>query len=110
MKSSFFHIKYIQENDFDILNIDQVIKSIDEGKVFSKKSVAFTVDDAYESFYSVAWPYLKENNIPVTLFVSTESVDQNPGGYMSWDQIRNFVCRRWNCRSTYCISSSYAFA
>ena len=87
----FSHIKYIQENDFDILNIDQVINHIDEGKVFYKKSIALTVDDAYESFYSVAWPYLKENNIPVTLFVSTESVDQNPGGYMSWDQIRNFV-------------------
>ena len=87
----FSHIKYIQENDFDILNIDQVINHIDEGKVFSKKSIALTVDDAYESFYSIAWPYLKENNIPVTLFVSTESVDQNPGGYMSWDQIRNFV-------------------
>ncbi len=55
----FSHIKYIQENDFDILDIDQVIKSVDEGKVFSKKSVALTVDDAYESFYSVAWPYLK---------------------------------------------------
>ena len=87
----FSHIKFIQENDFDILDIDEVIKSIAEGKVFSKKSIALTVDDAYESFYSVAWPYLKENNIPVTLFVSTESVDQNPGGYMSWEQIRNFV-------------------
>ncbi len=87
----FSHIKFIQENDFDILDIDEVIKSIVEGKVFSKKSIALTVDDAYESFYSVAWPYLKENNIPVTLFVSTESVDQNPGGYMSWEQIRNFV-------------------
>ena len=87
----FSHIKYIQENDFDILDIDQVIKSIDEGKVFSKKSIALTVDDAYESFYSVAWPYLKENNIPVTLFVSTDSVDQDPGVYMSWEQIRNFV-------------------
>ena len=91
-KEQFFsHIKYIQENDFDILSIDQIIKSIDEGKIFSKKSIALTVDDAYESFYSVAWPYLKENNIPVTLFVSTDSVDQNPGVYMSWEQIRNFV-------------------
>tara|TARA_B100001057_G_scaffold188237_1_gene189037 strand:- start:365 stop:1408 length:1044 start_codon:yes stop_codon:yes gene_type:complete len=85
------HIKFIKENDFNILNIDQVINTINKGKTFSKKSIAFTVDDAYESFYSIAWPYFKENKIPVTLFVSTDSIDQKPGNYMSWEQIRNFV-------------------
>ncbi|MGB0404872.1 MAG: hypothetical protein ACPGDB_01620, partial [Fusobacterium sp.] len=30
----------------------------------SKKEILITIDDAFESFYTEAWPYLKENKIP----------------------------------------------
>ena len=45
-----------------------------------------TIDDAFKSFYSEAWPYLKENKIPFILFVSTEPIGKN--GYMNWDEIK----------------------
>ena len=38
------------------------------------------------SFYTEAWPYLKENKIPFILFVSTEPVGKR--GYMTWKQIK----------------------
>ena len=46
------------------------------------------MDDAYRSFYDVAWPLLKAAKMPVTLFVSTDVVDRQAPGYMTWDQIR----------------------
>ena len=59
---------------------------IDEFDVPKKeKKILLTVDDAFQSFYDNAWPYLKKNQIPFVLFVSTEPVGNN--GYMSWDQI-----------------------
>ena len=45
-----------------------------------------TIDDGFKSFYSEAWPYLKENKIPFILFISTEPVGKS--GYMSWDEIK----------------------
>ena len=51
-----------------------------------EKKILLTIDDAFQSFYDNAWPYLKENQIPFVLFVSTEPVGNN--GYMNWDQIR----------------------
>jgi len=51
-----------------------------------EKKILLTVDDAFQSFYNNAWPYLKENRIPFVLFVSTEPVGKN--GYMNWDQIK----------------------
>jgi len=51
-----------------------------------EKKILLTVDDAFQSFYDNAWPYLKENKIPFILFVSTEPVGKN--GYMNWDQIK----------------------
>ena len=51
-----------------------------------EKKILITIDDAFSSFYKVAWPYLKKEKIPFILFVSTESVGKN--GYMTWNQIR----------------------
>jgi peptidoglycan/xylan/chitin deacetylase (PgdA/CDA1 family) len=50
-----------------------------------KKKILLTIDDAFESFYLEAWPYLKKNRIPFILFISTEPVGKK--GYMNWDQI-----------------------
>ena len=51
-----------------------------------KKEILITIDDAFLSFYTEAWPYLKENKIPFILFVSTEPVGKK--GYMTWSQIK----------------------
>ncbi len=60
---------------------------VDEfGTPKKEKKILLTVDDAFQSFYDNAWPYLKKNQIPFVLFVSTEPVGNN--GYMNWDQIK----------------------
>ena len=52
----------------------------------NKKEILITIDDGFKSFYNEAWPYLKKNNIPFILFVSTEPVGKN--GYMTWEEIK----------------------
>jgi len=52
----------------------------------TEKKILITIDDAFTSFYEIAWPYLKAEKIPFILFVSTESVGRN--GYMTWNQIK----------------------
>jgi len=52
----------------------------------TEKKILITIDDAFSSFYEVAWPFLKEEKIPFILFVSTEAVGKN--GYMTWSQIK----------------------
>ena len=51
-------------------------------------SILVTVDDAYRSVLEVAWPLLKSQGIPLTLFVATDPVDAGQPGYLSWDEIR----------------------
>jgi len=51
-----------------------------------EKKILITIDDAFSSFYETAWPYLKNNQIPFILFVSTEAIGKN--GYMNWQQIK----------------------
>ena len=51
-----------------------------------EKKILITIDDGFSSFYENAWPFLKENQIPFILFISTEAVGNF--GYMNWDEIK----------------------
>jgi peptidoglycan/xylan/chitin deacetylase (PgdA/CDA1 family) len=51
-----------------------------------EKKILVTIDDGFKSFYDEAWPYLKKNQIPFILFISTEPVGKN--GYMNWKEIK----------------------
>ena len=77
------HIRIIQNSDFNFHNPNKFKEQFKSVKL--KKEILITIDDAFESFYFEAWPYLKKNKIPFILFVSTEPVGKN--GYMNWEQI-----------------------
>jgi len=78
------HIDIIKNSNFNFLNPNNFDEQFKKPK--SKKEILITIDDAFESFYTEAWPYLKENKIPFILFVSTEPVGKR--GYMTWEQIK----------------------
>ena len=71
LKYNFFDPKHL-EKDFNIPK--------------TEKKILITIDDAFSSFYEIAWPYLKEEKIPFLLFISTQSIGKN--GYMTWNQIK----------------------
>jgi poly-beta-1,6-N-acetyl-D-glucosamine N-deacetylase len=78
------HIKFIKNSKFEFYTPAEFEKNFEISK--KQKKILLTVDDAFESFYNEAWPYLKKNKIPFILFVSTQPVGKN--GYMTWDQIK----------------------
>ena len=78
------HIDLIKNSNFNFHDPNNFNDQFSIPK--SKKEILITVDDAFESFYNEAWPYLRENKIPFILFVSTEPVGRN--GYMTWEQIK----------------------
>ena len=74
----------IRKSKYNFHNPDNFKKNFGVPKI--QKEILITIDDAFESFYLEAWPYLKKNKIPFILFVSTEPVGRK--GYMNWDQIK----------------------
>jgi len=77
-------IKIIKKLQYNFYNPGDLEKNFHIPKV--DKKILITIDDAFSSFYEVAWPYLKKERIPFILFVSTKSIGRN--GYMTWDQIK----------------------
>ena len=85
-------MEIIKNSDFKFHNPHNFKKKFNDVKL--NKEILITIDDAFQSFYLEAWPYLKKNKIPFILFVSTKPVGKN--GYMTWEQIKeiekeNFV-------------------
>ena len=78
------HIDLISDANLTFYHPKDFVNEFDIPK--KEKKILLTIDDAFQSFYDNAWPYLKKNQIPFVLFVSTEPVGNN--GYMNWDQIK----------------------
>jgi peptidoglycan/xylan/chitin deacetylase (PgdA/CDA1 family) len=76
-------IKIIKDSKYNFYDPKDLEKNFHTIKI--EKKILITIDDAFSSFYEVAWPYLKKEKIPFILFVSTEAVGKNE--YMTWDQI-----------------------
>ena len=77
-------IAIIQNSNYNFIDPNDLKKNFDIPRL--NKEILITIDDAFQSFYLEAWPYLKKNKIPFILFVSTEPAGKK--GYMTWDQIR----------------------
>ena len=81
------HLDYLA--DYDVVPLEQIVRAIGGEGPLPPDAVAITFDDAYESVYTEALPRLEERGWPFTVFASTDYIDGNYGGYMTWEQLRD---------------------
>ncbi len=82
------HLEYIEKNKFNVWPLSEIVRYLIEEKKLPRKTIALTIDDAYITAYTEAYPRLKAKKIPFTIFVSTNAVDTSSKNYMSWEQMR----------------------
>lgn len=85
------HLAEIATGKYTVLALPDLVAALREAKPLPDRAIALTIDDAFLSVYTEAWPRLKAAGIPFTLFVATDPVDRGLRGYMNWDQIRDLV-------------------
>ena len=82
------HLAHLAGGNYTVLKLDDIIVRLRAGELLPDRTVAITIDDAYLSVYTKAWPRLTEAGFPFTLFVASSPIDRELSGYMSWEQIR----------------------
>ena len=82
------HIKELTEGPYTVLPVSEIVAALRSGGKLPDRTVGITVDDAYLSVYTEAWPRLKAAGLPFTLFVATDAVDKRFADMVDWDQIR----------------------
>ena len=82
------HINELLKPKYNVISIEKALLAINNIEPIKDRSIVITIDDAYSSVYEYAWPIFKKYNLPFTLFVSTDVIDNKISGYMNWEQIR----------------------
>ncbi len=82
------HVNELLKPKYNVISIEKALLAINNLEPIKDRSVVLTIDDAYSSVYKYAWPILKKYNLPFTLFISTDVLDNRTPGYMSWEEIR----------------------
>jgi peptidoglycan/xylan/chitin deacetylase (PgdA/CDA1 family) len=72
------HLEIISEA-YEFVAMPRLIEDLQAGRP-TDRYVALTIDDAYEDFFTLGYPILRELRVPATLFVPTGSI----GGEISW--------------------------
>jgi poly-beta-1,6-N-acetyl-D-glucosamine N-deacetylase len=85
------HIETIKGMGRAIVPLVTLVDALNGTGTTPENAVAITIDDAYRSVYDTAWPYLRENNIPFTLFVATEPVARGHSDYMRPEHLREMA-------------------
>ena len=81
-------LNFLETAGFHILPLADILSRLASGQALPDKTAAITMDDAYLSVYTEAYPRLKQRRWPFTVFVSTDYIDKQFPNYMSWTQMR----------------------
>jgi len=82
------HIRELKNGPYTVLPVLQILSDIENGRALPKRTVGITIDDGYKSIYTKAWPRFRKAQLPFTVFISTNSIDQNRSNRLNWNQIR----------------------
>ncbi len=82
------HLDLIKNQGFQVLPLPKVMKTLEQGLTFKRKTLAITFDDGYLSIYENAFPELKKRNLPFTIFISPQAIDKKFGNSLSWQQLK----------------------
>lgn len=88
------HLDYLDKAGFHVWPLDKLVTALEKDYPVPDRTVAITIDDAYESVYTQAYPLLKAHGFPFTVFVSTAAVDKKLPAFMSWEQMREMAKHR----------------
>lgn len=81
-------LDYLQVNNYNVWPLSKILYYIKNKYSIPEKTVAITIDDAYSSVYTHAYPMLKSKDFAYTVFVNTSSIGKKSISYMTWNQMR----------------------
>ena len=80
--------EYFNTNNYKVVTVSQIAQKIKNAEDIPENWVAFSIDDAYKSFYTNALNIFKKYNYPFTLFVYVESTQKKYPDFMTWEEIK----------------------
>lgn len=84
-------LEKLESGPYEVMALSEIVSALDSETPLPSNAVAISIDDAYRSVYTEAWPRLEEAGFPFTLFVATDVLDRETAPYMTWDELREMA-------------------
>jgi peptidoglycan/xylan/chitin deacetylase (PgdA/CDA1 family) len=82
------HLRVLKQ-EFRVLSLKDAVCEIKENRRTKKDLVAITFDDGYRSFYHLAFLLLKKYDLPATVFLPTDFINQKT--FFWWDKLSQML-------------------
>ena len=79
---------YLHNNHYNVVPLSLVVEDLIHKKPLPQKAVVITMDDAYRTVYTNAYPVLKKYHFPATIFVNSMPIIHHSKRYMTWNEMR----------------------
>ena len=98
------HLSYLTKN-YKIISMTDAVRYLTDGNSLPNRSAVLTIDDGYRDFYDVAFPVLKNYNVPATLYLVTGFVNRDC--WIWTDKARYLLGNTRNTRFSFGINGKY---
>lgn len=84
-------MEYIKKNGYEVITLDELVRSIKDKRSLKKNRVVITLDDGYKDNFEYAYPVLKRYGFPATIFIITDFIGRSYIGkgkkFLNWDEV-----------------------
>jgi len=80
-------MEYIKKNGYEVITLDELVKTIQSKKHLKRNKVVITFDDGYQNNFKYAYPVLKKFGFPATIFLVTDYIGKEKG-FLNWDEVK----------------------
>ncbi|WP_457743918.1 polysaccharide deacetylase family protein [Sulfurimonas sp.] len=88
MKRFTQQMEYLYKNHYTVLPLSKIVNILRKKGKLPPKTIVITIDDAYKTVYTKAFPIFKKYNFPATIFVNSMPIIHHSKRYMTWSEMR----------------------
>lgn len=82
------NFEYLKTHNYEVVPLDKLIATINNGEKIPSNWVVLTVDDGYKSFYENGLEIFKRYNYPFTLFIYAGAVEKKYKDFLTVDMLK----------------------
>jgi peptidoglycan/xylan/chitin deacetylase (PgdA/CDA1 family) len=88
------HMRFLYENKYSVIPLNTIKTKLKSDENIYNKYVSITFDDAYQDFYTYAFPILREFGFSATVFLPTGFIDNKETSlkeskeHLTWNEIQ----------------------
>ena len=98
-------MRFLSQYDYNVISLAGLVQAKLNKEKLPRNTVVVTFDDGYEDNYTFAYPVLKKYQLPATIFVIVDAIDE--AGYLKQRQLKEMLASGIITIGSHTLSGEY---